>query len=373
MDRPCLDFTSAHYLGLRHSSRSLGAYAELVSGTPAALREPALANAVEDGFARLVGLESALVFSSMLHFAFDFFATRVQREEIVFWDRGMYPILRWGLAIARARGVQVRSFDHVEPSGLERSLAKVPGRRSWILADGYCPGCGRVAPLAEHVRLAARYDARVVVEDTQAVGILGSNPGWGSPWGRAGGGTAPWFGLSRAPLLVVASLSKALGVPVCVVAGPARLVAELRQRSEVRVHTTPPSAAALRAALRAFASNRTEGDSRRARLLWLIDRFQRLARSVEVPTMRGCFPVQRCFVGDSRRTLALHRALLTRGIASVPQQSRCGAESSLTFVLNSDHELEHVALALTTLSALVHTEPTRARGTQRLDLEGRMT
>lgn len=373
MGEPCLDFTSAHYLGLRHPSGSLGAYAELVPGTPAALREPALVHAVEHGFASLVGRERALVFSSMLHFAFDFFARLVRRDEVVLWDRGMYPILRWGLDVARARGVIVRSFEHLDSSGLEQSLGHARGRRSWIVTDGYCPGCGRIAPVAEHARLAARYGATLVVEDTQAVGIFGSEPGPGSRWGRGGGGAARWFGLSQAPLLVVASLSKALGAALCVAAGPAELIADLRRRSEVRVHTTPPCTAALRAALRALALNRSEGDARRARLLWLVERFQRFARGARVPVMPGCFPIQRCLVGDSRRTLALYRALLARNIASVPQESRCGAASSLSFVLNSDHELEHIGFALTTLSTLVHADSTRGRGTQRLDLEGRMT
>ena len=132
------------------------------------------------------------------------------------------------------------------------------GRRLVVLADGFCPGCGRVAPIDSYLAIVAPAGGLVVVDDTQALGVLGT-PAPGHPYGRGGGGTARWLRLSNPRLIVVASLAKGFGVPVATLACSDAAVRRYMATSETRVHCSPPSNAHLHSAIAALAHQRHAG------------------------------------------------------------------------------------------------------------------
>ena len=41
------------------------------------------------------------------------------------------------------------------------------------MTDGFCPGCGRAAPLREYLESARAQRGLLVLDDTQAIGVLG--------------------------------------------------------------------------------------------------------------------------------------------------------------------------------------------------------
>jgi hypothetical protein len=59
----------------------------------------------------------------------------------------------------------------------------------------------------------------LVIDDTQALGILGHSPGPHAPYGKGGGGSLQWAGIGGPDVLVVSSLAKGFGAPVAVLAG----------------------------------------------------------------------------------------------------------------------------------------------------------
>jgi 8-amino-7-oxononanoate synthase len=144
-----VDFTSALYLGLRHPSRSLRPWTQFTTGTPAALWEPDRARTVARQLGRLQGCEYATLGPSTLHLFWDFFGVLPKGRTVIYVDAGAYPVAKWGVDRAVARGVPVKGFAHHDPHALERLLRQDPlaGRRPVIVADGFCPACGQPAPI----------------------------------------------------------------------------------------------------------------------------------------------------------------------------------------------------------------------------------
>jgi 8-amino-7-oxononanoate synthase len=340
-----LDFTSALYLGLAHPSWALRPWPHLTTGVPAALREPLSATAVACDVATLVGCERATLGTSTLHIFWDLFRELAGEDAIIYMDAGLYPIGRWGVERAAALGVPVRIFPHHDVDALRRALAQdaTERRRPLVATDGFCPRCGRPAPLAAYVDAARRWGGPLVVDDTQALGILGCDPGPRAPYGTGGGGSLRWNGLAGPDVIVVASLAKGLGVPLAVLTGSEAAVSRFEATSATRVHCSPPSVATLHAAAHALVLNRTHGDRLRVRLGRLVALFRRQLLQAGFPMIGGLFPVQTLATVRHDVAQRMYRALAQQNVLGVLRQDHTGASPRLTFLLTARHGSQDIA------------------------------
>jgi len=183
-----LDFTSALYLGFDHAWSDLPGWDRLTLGKPAALVSPPGAPAVERELAALVGCERALLAPSTLHVFGDLFTILAGREVNYFLDDGTYPVARWGAERAVAVGRPVRFFPRHDARALREAIARADRKPPVVVADGFCLACGSSAPIDAYLKCTAHLNGLVVVDDTQALGILGRNPTPLAPFGRGGGG-----------------------------------------------------------------------------------------------------------------------------------------------------------------------------------------
>ncbi len=347
-----IDFTSSLYLGFRHPSWAMEPWSQLTTGAPATLGLPGSAYWVAGALAELQGCEDATLARSTLHAFIDLIPVLAGQGSAVFIDAQSYPIGRWGVERAACLGVPAQSFAHHDAAAL-RALMSQPaltGRRPLIVTDGVCPGCGDLAPLDAYLGATRATGGLVVVDDTQALGVLGRDPSAAAPYGRGGGGSLSFAGIRSPRLVVVASLAKGLGAPVAVVSGPSRLVRLFEARSGTREHGSPPSAADIHAAAAALGTSRRHGDGLRRRLWRLVERFRRSVAGLGLRTMESSFPVQTVFLagGEARR---LHRRLLTCGIRTVLQASGCRAVAAITFVITADHRPCDIDRATNALAA----------------------
>jgi 8-amino-7-oxononanoate synthase len=352
-----VDFTSALYLGFTHDSGSLR-WDQLTTGVAAALRRPPQAAEPELGFAALVGCERAVAQTSTLHAAWDLFGAQLPRDVALFHDAAAYPVLRWGLERASHHGRPVAGFRHHDPDALERALRAMPGRaRPWVVTDGFCPGCAQIAPLPEYARVAAAHGGRVIVDDTQALGLIGSDPARGQPFGVGGGGSLRRLAAADPAIVLMASLAKSFGVPMAMVAGPAAFIEPFVQRSEILVHCSPPSLAHLAAASRAMERNASEGDRLRLRLARRVRAFRRIMRASGVRMRGGMFPIQRLHVSSPHEALRVQQALGARGVRTVVERVRCRPQLAVTFVLTARHDEGQLRRAAAVLSAVLRDQP----------------
>jgi 8-amino-7-oxononanoate synthase len=298
----------------------------------------------------LLGCEAAVVTRSSLHAFWDFFGSLSGAESMVYFDSDVYASARWGIERAAARGVPVRSFRHLSAESFLASVAATPrGVRPIVVTDGFCPACGMPAPLGVYQRAALERGGTVVVDDTQALGVLGGGPSRSAPYGRGGSGTIRHLGLRASGFVVVASLAKGFGAPLCVVASDARRITAHARKSETTVHSSPPSAADLRAARGALEVNRASGDRLRARLC---DRVAALRSELGADgcASRGAFPIQSVRAG-AERPRDLHARLLRAGVRAVLHAPHSGGPPRVSLIVTAAHERGDVRRAARSIRA----------------------
>jgi 8-amino-7-oxononanoate synthase len=359
-----LDFTSALYLGLRHPNGALRPWNQLTQGRPAALDEPPGAGAVAAELAALQGCERAVLMPSTLHVFLDLFELLADGDLAIYRDAGSYPIARWGAERAAMRGVPVRVFPHHDPVGLRQALARCHDRARIpvVLTDGFCPVCGEPAPLAEYLDAAQRFDGLLVIDDTQALGILGESPSRATPYGAGGGGSLRRAGIQEPAILVGASLSKGFGVPIAALAGSAAMVRRFANRSASRLHCSPPSAAVIAAAEHALMVNRAYGDVLRLRLAERVRRFRDGLAHRGLSVEGGLFPVQTLRPIPGLDALRLHQWLWQKGIHSVPLRRRDQGGTRLGFLITARHRPEDIDRCLAALADAVRQVPRSETG-----------
>lgn len=332
-----LDFTSALYLGMRHPHQAVRSWSALTRGRPAILGVPPGTSGVERRLAALIGSEQALLVPSTLHLFWDLLGSIDRRRVALYLDAQAYPIARWGAERAAARGVPVHTFPHHDAATLERLVAANRRRTPLILCDGFCIKCGQPAPLDDYLAIARAAGGRLVIDDTQALGVLGRNPATTAPYGRGGGGTLRLLGLAGPEILVIASLAKGFGVPLAVLAGETTMIKQFAHTSETRVHCSPPSAAHIHAAAHALSLNAAWGDALRRRLTDRVQQLQdRLAAQGQV-MQGGWFPVQSLKPLDRTSALALHQRLRDLGVRTLLRATPDPATAQISLLVTARH------------------------------------
>jgi 8-amino-7-oxononanoate synthase len=344
------DFTAARYLDLRHPSASLGRWSCLSRGVPAVLSSDADEQLLSARLSELMGTGGALVMPSTLHAAFDLFGVLGGTPNAVYVDEAAYPVLRWGTERAAVRGAPLVGWPHHDVAALRRRLAERDRRRRPIVvADALCGGCGELAPIAALAELVRAHDGLLVLDDSQGLGLVGDRFGEKErPYGRGGGGSLRYAAVCDAAIVVVASLAKGFGAPIAVIAGDRALVAKLERASQVRLHCSPPSTVAVRAAAQALYVNERRGDELRQKLARNLARLRQLLRGAGLEPLGGAFPVQDVST-DAENAMALHRRLLQLGVRTVVRRPRCRGAVAVSFVVNAGHsdgELEQVGRAV---------------------------
>jgi 8-amino-7-oxononanoate synthase len=248
--------------------------------------------------------------------------------------------------------VPIRVFRHFDHDGARRSVgeAAAAGLRPVIVTDGFCPSCGRSAPLREYLCCVADAGGRLVIDDTQALGIWGARSTPFNPYGQGGGGSLRLCDIRSPRVVIGASLAKAFGAPVAVLAGNTVLINHFERCSSTRVHSSPPSAAVLQSAARALSLNARHGDQLRRRLAMLVHDFQRRVGETGVGTPQSLFPVQSLVTPRGVDPGRLQRRLAIQGIETAVVQGCDGRQERLVFVLGLRHTPVDVSRAAAALA-----------------------
>jgi 8-amino-7-oxononanoate synthase len=194
---------------------------------------------LEERLADFKGAERCLLFGSGYLANTGVIAALARAGDVVFSDALNHASIIDGCRLARA---ETFVYDHLDTEHLEWGLQEARGRGSLIVTDGVFSMDGDVAPLAEIVDLAHRYDARVLVDEAHATGALG-------PGGR---GSVAAAGLEDEVDVIVGTLGKALGgygAYVCCDADIAKYLVNTARTLIFSTGPPPPSVAAALAAL----------------------------------------------------------------------------------------------------------------------------
>ena len=295
---------------------------------------------LERRLAAFVGCERALYLSTGFMANSGVIPALVGRGDAIFADRLNHASLVDGALLSRA---DLHRYPHADLGALERALAASTAKRKLIVTDSVFSMDGDVAPLAELLALADRFDAWLMVDDAHGFGVLG-------PDGR---GALREAGLASWRLVYIGTLGKAAGVSGAFVAGHADVVEWLMQKARTYIFTTgaPP---ALATALLKSLDLIEHGAERRRHLAALIGQLHTELKLRRWQLMPSRTPIQPVVIGDNAETVAAARALWDTGVwvpairpPTVPQGS-----ARLRISLTAAHTHQDVERLVTALMQL---------------------
>jgi glycine C-acetyltransferase len=245
---PVLNFCANNYLGLADNPTVLAAakYAldtwgfgmasvRFICGTQV------LHTQLEKHLSEFLGTEDTILFSSCFDANGGVFEVLFEAGDAIISDELNHASLIDGIRLSKAARFRYRNRDLAD---LETQLQAAAGaRRKVIVTDGVFSMDGSFAPLPGICDLAEKYGALVLVDDSHAVGFIGEH----------GRGTPELFGVSGRVDIITGTLGKALGgASGGYVAGPAEVVALLRQRARPYLFSNSVAPAVVAGSLEAL-------------------------------------------------------------------------------------------------------------------------
>jgi 8-amino-7-oxononanoate synthase len=361
--REFLNFSANDYLNLTGDPRLARAAAHaalrygcgagasaLVSGHLAPLR------ALERDLAKWEGTEAALVLSSGFAANLAVLTALAGREDAIFSDELNHASLIDGCRLARATVHVYRHSDLDHLLLLLRQHGDI-ARRRLIVTDTVFSMDGDVAPLAELVRLAHRFDCVLVVDEAHATGVLGEK-------GRGVTELIPANMTGTDRIIKVATLSKALGAQGGFVCGSRLLIDWLVNAARPYIFSTalaPPIAAAAR---RAVALVRQEPE-RRQRLLHLSTLLRGELETLGHPRTSSACQIVPVIVGSARAAVRVSKKLEKRGmlVPAIRPPSVPEGTARLRICLSAGHTEEDVRRLVGALhECLPHNPPVTTDG-----------
>ncbi len=242
-----IDLGSNDYLGLSADPRMKQAIREGLDSSPRVASTGSrllsghdeIWTAVENDFARWVGAEAGLYFTSGYAANIGLLSAILRPEDAVFSDSANHASLIDGIRLAKCKRV---IFPHLDLNALEAELRwTISGSGArFIVVESIFSMDGDRAPLRDLAALAARYHAELIVDEAHATGVC-------DPHGR---GCVAEAGLAGRVFATVHTCGKALAAAGAFVCGSEPLRRFLINRARTFIFSTalPPYFAAQVAA-----------------------------------------------------------------------------------------------------------------------------
>ncbi len=306
-----LNFCSNNYLGLANDARLKDAAKAAITKFgvgPAAVRPIAgtlsLHLELEKRLAQFKGVEATITFQSGFNSNGAVLPALVGKEDVIFSDELNHASIIDG---ARLSGAKIIRYAHNDAEDLEERIREARNeklfRRALIVTDGVFSMDGDIAPLAQIVEVAERYDILLMVDDAHGEGVLG----------RGGRGIVDHFGMHGRVDVEVGTMSKAFGVVGGYIAGGREIVEWLRQRGRPFLFSSAVTAADAAACIAAvdILEESTE----------LVDRLWDNARYFKIEMQRLGFdtgasetPITPVMLGDAQLAQSFSRTLFDNDV-----------------------------------------------------------
>jgi 8-amino-7-oxononanoate synthase len=259
---------------------------------------------LEDKLAKYLKKEVALVYSTGFQTNLGTISCLVGKNDTLVIDRGDHASIVDGCRLSYGRTFK---FAHNDMADLERVLTNIVnnGLRGgiFIVVDGVFSMEGDIIDLPALVTLAKKFDARVMVDDAHAVGVLG----------EGGRGTAEHFGLIDEVDLMMGTFSKSFASLGGYVVGSDTVINYVKHfaRSLIFSASIPPSNVA--AVLAALEIIQTEPE-RREKLWKNANKMLREFKLLGFDTGHSATPVVPIMIGEDMATFTFWKELFDNGV-----------------------------------------------------------
>lgn len=256
---------------------------------------------------RFIGKEDALLFSTGYQANVGTVSALANRDDILIMDERNHASLVDGAILSRATFVR---YKHNDTRSLELMLQKYSDKPKLVVTDSLFSMEGTTIDLPEIVRLVKQYGARLMLDESHAIGVIG-------PSGR---GVAEYYDLTRDVDIIMGTFSKSFASIGGFVAGDHKILDTLKHTSRSHIFSAslpPASVAAVLAAIKII----DEEPERRMNLIknarFLADGLKDLGYQTSFKGS-AIIPV---FCGNELLTLAAFHKLLEEGVFVNPVTS----------------------------------------------------
>ncbi|HLX13346.1 MAG TPA: pyridoxal phosphate-dependent aminotransferase family protein [Bacteroidota bacterium] len=198
---------------------------------------------LEARLAKYMGTEACLLYSTGYQTAQGIIPTLVQRGEYVITDKDNHACIVAGYMMAKGMFADLVRYKHNDMADMERVISRLPkGAGKLIVSDGVFSTSGEIVNLPDLVALAKKYNARILIDDAHAIGVIG----------KGGRGTASHFSLDAEVDMTMGTFSKTFGSLGGFVVGKERVINFLKHYSTALMFSASPTPSSVAAALAAL-------------------------------------------------------------------------------------------------------------------------
>jgi 8-amino-7-oxononanoate synthase len=292
---------------------------------------------LEKRLAAFFGSEAVLLFSTGYQTAQGIIPTLVQRGEYVVSDRDNHACIVAGQMMAKGATAELVRYKHNNMEDLERVLQKLPtDAGKLIVSDGVFSTGGEIVDLPKLVELAKKYNARTLIDDAHAVGVIG----------KGGRGTASEFNLESEVDLTMGTFSKTFASLGGFVAGKERVINYLKHHSAALIFSASPTPAAVAAAIASLEIMEQEPE-RVTKLISNADKVRKGLCEAGFQVIDGRTAIVPVIVGNDELAFAMWKKLYEAGVfvnvfisPGVPQGRQMMRTSYMS--THEDHHLEFI-------------------------------
>ncbi|MCL1599142.1 MAG: glycine C-acetyltransferase [Actinomycetia bacterium] len=291
---------------------------------------------LETEISAFLSTEDTILYSSCWDANGGLFETVLGEEDAVISDALNHASIIDGIRLCKAKRYRYENNDMAD---LRRKLEEARGARFTMIAtDGVFSMDGIIANLPAICDLAEEFGAMVMVDDSHAVGFVGSN----------GGGTPDYWGVTERVDIVTGTLGKALGgASGGYTSGAKELVEWLRQRSRPYLFSNSLAPVIAATTLTTLEMLRRSSDLRER----LMENSQRFRSGMEGAgfTLAGAdHPIIPVMLGDAKLAGTMADRLLDEGVYvigfSFPVVPR--GEARIRTQMSAAHTPEHIDTAI---------------------------
>ena len=198
---------------------------------------------LEEKLAKFFNKEAVLLFSTGYQTAQGIIPTLVQRNEYVVSDRDNHACIVAGNLMAKSITANVVRYRHMQMDDLERAVQRLPlDSAKLIVSDGVFSTGGEIVDLPRMNQIAKKYNARILIDDAHAVGVIG----------KGGRGTASEFGLDKEIDITMGTFSKTFASLGGFVASEAKVIDYIKHHAAALIFSASPTPASVAAAMAAL-------------------------------------------------------------------------------------------------------------------------
>ena len=295
---------------------------------------------LEKRLAKFMGKEDCLLFSTGFQTAQGIIPVLVQKGEYIVSDKDNHASIVAGILVAggmlsySSDTQSLVRYKHNDMKHLEFVISQLPLEEGkLIVSDGVFSTSGEIVNLPELIRIARKYNARVMIDDAHAVGVIGVG----------GRGTASHYNLVKECDLTMGTFSKTFASLGGFVVGDHKVIDYLKHNAPALIFSASPTPASVAAALAALDILEQEPER--------IEKLMNNARMMRKGLKEMGYHVNdydsavvSAIIGDTEKTLIMWKALFDEGVF-VNAFIRPGVPPGMEMLRTSymaTHEIEHL-------------------------------